>query len=883
MMSKVLLPEDTHKIRPILMKTKLFVPQAHEMLPRPRLTQELNKGLKYSLNLVVAPAGYGKTTAVAEWARQNNIPVTWFSIDESDNDPVRFWSYLLMALEQITPEIGNKAAVVLRSIGMPQVERVISLLIDDILGLAQEFTLVLDDFHLIKDPVIHDSFLFLLQYMPNFMHIILISRELLPFSVARMMGKGMLKELLAPELRFTLEEIAAFCRGRDLTLTREEAIQLEIRTEGWAVGLHLATLSMKDSRDILGTIHGLKGNTYYLSSYLFDEVLNQWPDDEKTFLLKTSILVRLYGPLCDAVTGQTGSEKVLERLAAKNAFITVLDSEGYWYRYHHLFAEFLQSHWGRENGTQRNSLHRLAGEWYERNGFLTEAVHHFIEGECFSQAVLLIQKLAPEILEKGETEALLNWLNVLPEPWRSQNPVLCLAGAWALILTKRLEQVEYWLKKAEELCGERRDPSMPEVEQQRILGEICLARARLYHYDLKQQCALFNEACRLIPDKSLFLQAAMQPNMGMPGVLKGFFNYTRDLREIEPFFQQLMETLGMIGRQSVTGVYYVVCGELAYEWNDLDEATRLVIEGIHHSEKTGEEAILVIGLLTLGRVLHAGGFIKESLNALDEAGRKIRAMDALYWLSILEASRVRLWLAKGEMEPVCQWMATNRMSIYDRLSPEREFEYITLARVLVAQGNWDQAVPLLTRLLTFTEQENRPASVIEVLNLQALAHQERDENENALQALYKSLALAEKDEYLRTYLDEGLPMLRLLKKVGRWMDQPRRDRDSKVGVSTGYIKKLIKLLQKDTVPKMKALAARNGNYSHAMQAVDPLTEKELEVLQLLALDIKNSGISALLNISVNTVKVHTRNIYNKLLVGNRFHAVERARELNIIE
>jgi len=268
----------------------------------------------------------------------------------------------------------------------------------------------------------------------------------------------------------------------------------------------------------------------------------------------------------------------------------------------------------------------------------------------------------------------------------------------------------------------------------------------------------------------MFMQAAMQPNMGMPGVLKGFFNYTKDLREIEPFFRQLMETLAMIGGQDVTGLYYVVRGELAYEWNNLDEAARLVIEGIHHSEKVGEEAILVIGLLTLGRIMYGSGFNKESLNALEEAERKIRAMDAPYWLPVLEASRVRLWLAKGEMAPVRQWMATNRMSIYDRLSSEREFEYITLARGLLAQGNWNKVVPLLTRLQTFTEQENRPASVIEVLNLQALAHQERNENEKALQALHKSLVLAERDEYLRSYLDEGMPMLRLLKKLGRWMN-----------------------------------------------------------------------------------------------------------------
>ncbi|KUO73207.1 MAG: hypothetical protein APF81_13900 [Desulfosporosinus sp. BRH_c37] len=880
MMSNVLLPEETHKTRPVLMKTKLFIPQAHELLPRPRLTQELNKSLNYRLNLVVAPAGYGKTTAVAEWARQNNLPVTWFSIDEGDNDPVNFWSYLLMALEQIIPGIGEKAAVVLRSIGMPQVEKALSLLIDDILGLSQEFTLVLDDFHLIKNPVIHDSFVFLLQYMPDFMHIILISRELPFFSVARMMGKGMLKELLTPGLRFTQEEIAAFCRSRDLTLTWEEAIELEARTEGWAAGLHLAALSMKDSHDILGAIYGLKGNNQYLSGYLFDEVLNQWPDNERTFLLKTSILDKLYGPLCDAVTGQTGSEEVLGRLAKKNAFITVLGPEGYWYRYHHLFAEFLQSRWGRENATQRNSLHRLAGEWYERNGFLTDAVHHFIEGECFSQAVLLLQKLALGMLEKGETELLLNWLNVLPESWRSQNPLLCLSGAWALILSRRFEQVENWLNKAGELCGERRDPSLSEEEQQRILGEICLARARLYHYDLKLQGTLLKEACLLIQDKSIFLQVAMQPKMGIPGILKGFFNYTRDLREIEPFFRQLKGAMELIGLQS-TGLYNVVCGELAYEWNDLEEAARQVIKGIHYSEKVGEEEVQVIGLLTLGRVFYAGGFIKESLNALDEAGRRIRAMDALYWLPVMEASRVRLWLAKGEMESVRQWMATNRMSIYDRLSPEREFEYITLAKVLLAQGNWEKVFPLLTKLLTFTENENRPASVIEVLNLLALAHQERGEYQQALLSLHKSLALAEKDGYLRTYIDEGVPILRLLKKLGRWMNQ--RPLDSNVSVSTGYIKKLIKILQKDTVPKMQVLSSKNENYGRASRAVEPLTEKELEVLRLLALDMKNSGISGLLNISVNTVKVHTRNIYNKLMVGNRFHAVERARELKIIE
>lgn len=881
MMSIVSLPDKSHKTRYVLIKTKLFVPEAYELLPRPRLTQELNKGLKYRLNLVIAPAGYGKTTAVAEWARQNNISAAWFSIDEGDNDPVLFWSYLLMALEQIAPGTGNKAADVFRAIGMPHLKQVISLLIDDILGLSREFALVLDDFHLIKDPVIHETFLFLLQYMPSFMHVILISRELPPFSLARMMGKGMLKELSAPELRFTLDEIAAFCRGRGITLTREEAIKLEARTEGWATGLHLAALSMKDNRDILEKIYGLKGNNYYLSGYLFDEVLSQWPDDEKSFLLKTSILDSMCGPLCDAVTGQTGSEEVLQRLAVKNAFITVLDQQRHWYRYHYLFAEFLRSQPGGENGTQRNSLHRLAGGWYERNGFLTEAVHHFIKGECYSKAVPLMQKLAPGMLKKGETESVLNWLNILPEPWISQNPVLCLAGAWALILTRRFVQVENWLKKAEELCGERGDTSLPETERQQIRGEICLARARLYHYNLKQQCALLQEACRLIPNRSIFLQVGMQPNMAMPGVLKGFFNYTGDLREIEPFFRQLKDTLGLIGRQGSTGIYYIVRGELAYEWNDLDEAARQVMEGIHHAEKAGEETICVIGLLTLGRVMHAGGGVKESLNPLDEAGRKIRAMDALYWLPVLEASRVRLWLAKGEMEPVRRWLDTNRISIYDRLSPEREFEYITLAKALLAQGDWDKASPLLARLLTFTVEENRPASVIEVLNLQALAHQEQGEKEKALQSLHKSLALAEKDGYLRTYIDEGVPMLRLLKRLNRWLEQ--HPRDSKAAVSTGYIKKLIRLLQKDSMTRTQALPARNGNYSHALQPVEPLTEKEQEVLRLLALNMTNGDISATLNISVNTVKVHTRNIYNKLVVGSRFHAVERAREINIID
>lgn len=880
-MNNVSLSDESYNTHHVLIKTKLFIPPAYEMLPRPRLTQELNKSLKYRLNLVAAPAGYGKTTAVAEWARQNNVHAAWFSIDEGDNDPVRFWDYLLIALEQIAPGIGKKAADVLRAVGKPHLENVISLLIDDILCLSQEFVLVLDDFHLIKDPVIHETFSFLLKYMPDFMHVILISRELLPFPLARMIGKGMLKELLAPDLRFTLDEITSFYQDRKITITREEAIKLEARTEGWAAGLHLAALSMKDSRDILGKIHGLRGNNYYMSGYLFAEVLSQWPDDEKTFLLKTCILDSMCGPLCDAVTGQTGSEEVLQRLSVKNAFITVMDQERQWYRYHHLFAEFLRSQPEGENGTQRNLLHELAGGWYERNGFLTEAVRHFIKGECYPRAVFLMKELAPQVLEKRETETLLNWLNVLPEPWISQNPVLCLSGAWALILARRFEQVENWLKEAEELCGERGDTSFSEAERQQILGEICLTRARLYHYDLKQQSTLLSEACRLLPDKSIFLQVSLRPNVAMPGVLKGYFNYTRDLREIEPFFRQLNDAMGLIGRHDVTGLYYVISGELAYEWNDLDEASRLVIEGIHHSERAGEEEFLVTGLLILGRVMQASGMIKESLEALDEAERKIRAMDALYWLPVLEASRVRSWLAEGEMEPVSRWFATNRMSIYDRLSPEREFEYITLARALLTQGNWDKAVPLLTRLQIFTKEENRPASVIEVLNLQALAHQELGEMEKALQCLHKSLALGEKDGYLRSYIDEGLQMLRLLKKLNRWM--ARQPQDGKPAVSAGYIKKLIQLLQQDAITRKQTLPARNGNYSHPLQPVETLTEKELEVVQLLAQNMTNGDISTLLSISVNTVKVHTRNIYDKLMVTNRFHAVERARELKIIE
>ncbi len=432
-----------------LLKTKLFTPRGpSNLVARPQLTEKLNRGLEGRLTLVVAPAGFGKSTVLAEWVRRRELPFCWVSLDASDNDPVRFYSYMLAALETVQPGTG-KIMPALHSSAPSGLDRVMALLIDNLSAFPGNLILVMDDYHLIQESRIHQSLSYFIEYMPANMHLALSSRIEPPFPLTRLRTRGQLTELDARDLRFGPVEVGALYQQQGIHLTGEQVKQLEARTEGWAAGLQLAALSMQGGTDISRVIAGISGENRYIATYLAEEVFEKWPTAWQEFLMRTSIPDRLCGLLCDAVTGGTGSAGVLYELAATNAFVFRLDQEGRWYRYHHLFTGFLQDRLREKRPSLLSGLHRKAAEWYENNGFATEAVKHCLKGEDFGRAASLIELHAPELLNKRETAILQAWLKYLPDTLVSQNVMLCLIYAWTGVLAEQPELVELWLLRAE--------------------------------------------------------------------------------------------------------------------------------------------------------------------------------------------------------------------------------------------------------------------------------------------------------------------------------------------------------------------------------------------------------------------------------------------------
>jgi len=419
-----------------LLQTKLYIPPVRpELVSRPRLIEQLNKGLHRKLTLISAPAGFGKTTVVSDWIRQSEIPVAWLSLDDGDNDPVQFLTYFIATLEQIDNTIGQTGQGMLQSPQPPPPEALITALINEIAAVPSQFVLVLDDYHLIEAQAIHDALTFLLEHLPPRMHLIIAAREDPPLSLARLRARGQLTELRATDLRFTSAEAAEFLiQVMDLNLSAEDIAALETRTEGWIAGLQLAAISMQGRADTASLVQSFTGSHRHVLDYLVEEVLEQQSESVQAFLLHTSILDRLTGTLCDAVTGQDNGRATLEILDRANLFIVPLDDERRWYRYHHLFGDLLRQRLRQTQSEQVPTLHNKASEWYEQKGFVDEAIDHALRGECFERAVHLIEAHVDTIWQRGEHAKLRRWLDRLPAEVSSSKPQLCIFRAYYLLL-----------------------------------------------------------------------------------------------------------------------------------------------------------------------------------------------------------------------------------------------------------------------------------------------------------------------------------------------------------------------------------------------------------------------------------------------------------------
>ena len=901
-----------------LLETKFYIPRSRrDLVPRPRLSERLDRGTASKLMLVSAPAGFGKTTLLTEWLAAGPAGpagerlAAWLSLDRADNDPASFWTYVIAALRTVASGVGESALALLQAPRSPPIETVLTALLNDLGAVAGDIVLVLDDYHVIDARDVQDAMGFLLDHLPPQLHVVIAGRADPALPLARLRGRGELAEIRAAGLRFTPDEAAAYLNEMmGLQLTARDVAALEGRTEGWIAALQLAALSMQGRDDVAGFIAGFAGDDRYVVDYLAEEVLQRQPERVQAFLLQTSILGRLSGPLCDAVTGQDGGKAMLAALDRGNLFLVPLDDRRRWYRYHHLFADVLQARLLDEQPGQVPDLHRRASAWYQQNGEPSEAISHALAARDFDRAADLVELAIPAMRITRQEATVHGWLKALPDEVVRVRPMLSFAVAGALLTGGEPEEVEVrlrdagrWLEEAA-ATGEgslARPGEMvvaDEEEFRRLPAAIELYRAAL--------ALVRGDVPGTVRHARRTLDLALTEDHGVRAGAAGFlglaFWTSGDLEAAHPAWAQCAAGLrrsgqiadifgcaiamadirlvqGRLGEamrtydQALqraseqdgpvlrgTADMYVGMSEVHRERGDLQAATQQLLRSQELGEYNGLPQNPYRWRVAMARIRQAEGDLGGALDLLNEAER-LYAGDFFPNVRPVPALKARIWIAQGRLGEALGWAHEQGLSADDDLSYLREFEHITLARMLVARSRGEpvhQVTRLLERLLLAAEEGGRTGHVIEILVLQALALQAPGHIPAALTCLERALTLAEPEGYVRVFVDEGPPIGSLLRAA------------EKQGTTRNYVRRLL------------AAVSQTRQDSPVRQAlIDPLSERELDVLRLLGTELDGPAIARELTVSLNTVRTHTKNIYAKLAVTNRRAAVRRAAELDL--
>ena len=898
-----------------LLESKLRVPQPRPgQVVRDRLSDRLSGAGAAKLVLVSAPAGFGKTTALAQWlaSSQATRSVAWLSLDPRDNDPVVFFQYLVAALRAAIPGLGVEVLALLES-PHRSVESVLSTALNELHAVPDGVVLVVDDTHLIDSREVWDGVVFLVEHLPPQVVVVLATRADPPVPLARFRARGELVEIRAADLRFTAEEASAYLnQSMSLVLTASDVATLEERTEGWIAALQLAALSLQGRRDVAGFIADFAGDDRHIVDYLVEEVLQRQPDDVREFLLATSVLSRLTGPLCDAVTGRGDGRTRLEALERGNLFVVPLDDRRSWYRYHHLFADVLQARLLDEQPGRLHDLHRRASNWFEQHGERSEAVRHALAAQDVERAARLVELAIPAMRQSRQEATLRGWLEALPDEIVSVRPVLIVGLASSLMVRgetagveERLRQAERWLEapngRPGELAG--RMVVADEAAYRALPSAIALYRAALARVrgDVTATMTHARKALELAGEDD-------QVGRGAPAALLGLAHWTTgELDVAHRWWSRSMADFESAGHISdvVAGCgaladIRIAQGRLCEAMTSYEQGLRLATEGgrspargaadmhvgmsevlrergevegaadhLRAARELGEHGGLPQNrhrwCIAMAKVRRTLGDLDGAVELLDEAAR-IYVADFFPEVRPVWALRARVLVAQGRWDDALTATRVHGLSPDDELSYVREFGHITLAAVLVAKGTHEraehplgEAVQLLDRLIHAADEGGRAGSTAEILVLQTLVHQARGDEDAAVSALERALRWAEPEGSVRVFVDEGPRLIPLLRAAAQ---RPG---------ATSHVRRVLSALSRTTGPSSVPHGTAAG-----------LSPREMDVLRLLRSNLDGPGIARELVISLNTVRTHTKNIYAKLGATSRREAVRRAQELNLL-